>query len=88
MKRGKTGIYEPTVAGGKKVRAFVPARLPPVPSISLAGKLERTLEAAVLALGDLLSEPHYQAGCPLNCASGCEASPLPVSSRQIPSATA
>ena len=53
MKRGKTGIYEPTVAGGKKVRAFVPARLPPVPSISLAGKLERTLEAAVLALGRL-----------------------------------
>lgn len=53
MKRGETGRYEVTTVGGKQVRAFVPAPLPPVPPIAFEGGLQRLLEAAVLALGRL-----------------------------------
>jgi len=49
MKRGETGRYEVTAVGGKSVRAFVPAPLPPV----LDGGLQARLESAVLALGRL-----------------------------------
>jgi Fic family protein len=45
MKRGK--------AGREKVRAFVPAPLPPVPPLAFEGKLHRAIEAAALALGRL-----------------------------------
>jgi hypothetical protein len=31
MHRGETGRYEVTTAGGERVRAFVPAPVPPVP---------------------------------------------------------
>ena len=53
MKRGKTGRYETTVAGGERVRAFVPVPLPPKPPVDLGGPLQRRLESANLALGRL-----------------------------------
>jgi Fic family protein len=53
MKRGETGTYVVTVAGGETVRAFVPKPLPPEPSLAFDADLQRALEAAVLALGRL-----------------------------------
>jgi Fic family protein len=53
MKRGETGTYEVTSAGGEQVRAFVPHALPPRPPLTFDGILNRALEAAVLALGRL-----------------------------------
>jgi len=42
-----------TAAGSESVRAFVPAPLPPAPPLDLDGGLQRTLEAATLAVGRL-----------------------------------
>ena len=58
MKRGPTGRYKVTAVGGEKVRAFVPAPLPPRPPLEMGGSLPRALERALLALGrlDSLSE--------------------------------
>jgi Fic family protein len=42
-----------TAVGGETVRAFVPAPLPPEPPLDLGGGLQRSLEAATLALGRL-----------------------------------
>jgi Fic family protein len=53
MRRGETGRYETTIAGGESVRAFVPAPLPPAPPLVLEGELQTLLESAVLALGRL-----------------------------------
>lgn len=53
MRRGQTGTYETTSAGGEKVRAFVPAPLPPRPPLVFAGDLQFALEAATLAVGRL-----------------------------------
>lgn len=53
MKRGKTGSFEITVAGGERVRSFVPVPLPPKPAVDLGGPLQRRLESASLALGRL-----------------------------------
>jgi len=53
VKRGETGRYEATAAGGESVRAFIPASLPPTPPLALGTGLERALEAAVLAVGRL-----------------------------------
>ena len=53
MQRGETGRYESMNAGGEQVRAFVPFPLPPDPPLALDGPLQRTLEAATLALGRL-----------------------------------
>ncbi len=53
MKRGETGRYELTTAGGETVRAFIPAPLPPAPPLALDGRLQHLLENAVLALGRL-----------------------------------
>ena len=53
MRRGETERYEVTSVGGERVRAFVPAPLPPVPPLAFEGELQRTLEAAGLALGRL-----------------------------------
>lgn len=53
MKRGETGTYVVTAAGGETVRAFVPKPLPPEPALALDAHLQRALEAAVLALGRL-----------------------------------
>ena len=53
MQRRGIGRYEPTIAGGERVRAFVPAPLPPVPALDPDGALHQALESAVLALGRL-----------------------------------
>ena len=53
MKREATGHYETTVAGSERVRAFIPAPLPPMPRLDLHGVLQRQLESATLALGRL-----------------------------------
>ncbi len=53
MKRGETGHYEVSTAGGETVRAFVPAPLPPIPPVALEGLLQPLLEEATLALGRL-----------------------------------
>lgn len=53
MKRGETGRYEVTTAGGESVRAFVPAPLPPTPPLAFEGALQPALEAAGLAVGRL-----------------------------------
>ena len=53
MKRAKTGRDEITSVAGERVRAFVPKPLPPKPALRLDGKLQRSLESAVLALGRL-----------------------------------
>ena len=52
MRRGETGRYETTAAGGERVRAFVPAPLPPAPPLEL-GPLQSSLEQALLMLGRL-----------------------------------
>ena len=53
MKRGKTGRYETTSAGGEEVRAFIPASLPPDPPIVVDRSLQLLLEQAALSLGRL-----------------------------------
>ncbi|MXX75798.1 MAG: Fic family protein [Holophagales bacterium] len=53
MRRAMPGRYEATAAGGERVRAFIPAPLPPKPPLNLQGPLLRSLEAASLALGRL-----------------------------------
>lgn len=52
--RGATGRYETTsVVGGERVRAFMPAPLPPVPPLHIDASLRDKLDAALLALGRL-----------------------------------
>ena len=53
MLREAVGTYEETIAAGQRVRAFVPAPLPPKPAVHLNGPLQQNLESAVLALGRL-----------------------------------
>ena len=53
MRRGETGRYAVTAAGGETVRAFIPSPLPPVPALALDSPLQRSLETATLALGRL-----------------------------------
>ncbi|HET9767913.1 MAG TPA: Fic family protein, partial [Thermoanaerobaculia bacterium] len=53
MKRGRSGRHEVTIAGGERVEAFVPAPLPPKPSLMLDGAVQRALEPALLAVGRL-----------------------------------
>jgi len=53
MRRGETGRYEVTAVGGERVRAFVPAPLPPEQPLALTGELQAALEATVLAVGRL-----------------------------------
>ena len=43
----------PTIVGGEKVQAFVPASLPPDPGVVFEGALQNALEPALLALGRL-----------------------------------
>ncbi len=52
MKRGSAGCFEVAVDGGERVRAFVPAPLPPGPPLDLSAPQDR-LAAAHLALGRL-----------------------------------
>lgn len=53
MRRGRTGRFEVTVFHGEKVRAFVPAPLPPSPGIEMTAARRRLLEAADAALAKL-----------------------------------
>ncbi|MCE2487298.1 MAG: Fic family protein [Desulfurellaceae bacterium] len=53
MRREEVGSYEVTSIGGERVRAFVPAPLPPKPVLVLDGSLQQALESALLALGRL-----------------------------------
>ncbi len=53
MQRRKIGRYKMTRIAGERVRAFVPALLPPKPALVLNGSLQQALESAVLALGRL-----------------------------------
>jgi Fic family protein len=47
------GAYEVRVVSGERIEAFVPKPLPPKPALVLDGKLQRSLESALLALGRL-----------------------------------
>jgi Fic family protein len=53
MKRGPAGKYEIAATGDETVRAFVPAPLPPDPTLDLSGARQRLLERALLACGRL-----------------------------------
>lgn len=53
MRRGETGRYIITSGGGEQVCAFVPYPLPPDPPIALDGRLQQSLETALIALGRL-----------------------------------
>jgi Fic family protein len=53
MKRPDFGRYAMSIAGGEQVRAFIPAPLPPVPSLDLTGPVRAALDQALLALGRL-----------------------------------
>jgi Fic family protein len=53
MRRGKTGTYVATIAGGVACQAFVPMTLPPVPALNISGKLQTRLNEALIALGRL-----------------------------------
>lgn len=53
MRRGIAGCHEYSIAGGKVCQAFVPAPLPPRPSLILDADLEERLDRANLALGRL-----------------------------------
>lgn len=53
MQRGEIGRYEISTTDGERVRAFVPAPLPPDPPLVLDGALQQAFESATLALGRL-----------------------------------
>lgn len=53
MKRGLTGTYDVTTVAGERVRAFIPAPLPPVPPLKFDNQLQQAVEEALLALGRL-----------------------------------
>ncbi len=53
VERGSTGEYLTSVAGGEKVRSFIPAPLPPEPPLRFTPERRRLLERATLALGRL-----------------------------------
>lgn len=53
MKRDAQGQYETTTTLGETVRAFVPAPLPPAPSIDWSPELRGRFDEALLALGRL-----------------------------------
>lgn len=51
--RGLTGHYSVTKVGGEKVRAFIPAPLPPTPRIEWDHQLQSLSQQAMLAVGRL-----------------------------------
>jgi len=53
VKRGVGGTYEISMAGGERVKAFIPHALPPEPPLDLTGGRQQLLENATLALGRL-----------------------------------
>lgn len=48
-----TGTYEVSTVAGERVRAFIPAPLPPAPPLKFDSSLQQQLEEALLALGRL-----------------------------------
>jgi Fic family protein len=53
MKRGLSGSYETSTAGGETCKAFVPAPLPPDPALLISPELQERMDSALLALGRL-----------------------------------
>jgi cell filamentation protein, protein adenylyltransferase len=53
MKRGPSGKYEVATVAGERLRAFIPARLPPKPALKLDSVLQHRMDSALLALGRL-----------------------------------
>jgi Fic family protein len=53
VKRARTGRYITAVAGGEKVRAFVPPPLVPTPVLEITGTVRAALDRTLLALGRL-----------------------------------
>jgi Fic family protein len=53
MNRRPTGRYVSTASAGERVRAFVPAPLPPTPSIDWAAPLRARFDDALVAIGRL-----------------------------------
>ena len=53
MQRGPSGVFEASIAGGERCRAFVPAPLPPAPPLAISAALQERLDQAHLALGRL-----------------------------------
>src|SRR5258705_1949547 len=54
MRRGETGRYLTiSTAGGERVRAFLPAPLPPAPPLSIDSSVRERLDRALVALGPL-----------------------------------
>lgn len=53
MKRGTTGHYVPSIAGGVACKAFIPSALPPQPPLQMDNKLQGRISQAMLALGRL-----------------------------------
>ncbi len=58
MRRGLTGRFDVKHADTEPVRAFVPHPLPPDPPLALEGRLQRQLEAALVAIGRLDAVTH------------------------------
>lgn len=59
MKRGNTGRYIVTSAGGERVQAFVPHPLPPSPPLTVPPELQEELDRALLGLGRLNSAASF-----------------------------
>lgn len=55
MKRMHTGDYEITAVAGERVKAFIPAPLPPVPGIDISPELQQSHDQALIAVGELNS---------------------------------
>jgi Fic family protein len=53
MRRSNTGRYAVSIAGSDRVRAFIPAPLPPIPAIEIAGSVQKSLDLTLLVLGRL-----------------------------------
>src|SRR5712692_4901581 len=53
MRRGVTGTYEISLVGSERVRAFIPAPLPPSPPLEVDAPLQGLLDSALLAVGRL-----------------------------------
>ena len=64
MRRGNTGQYEITSAGGEQIRAFIPHPLPPDPPMDFSNARQRLLERATLALGGGLTATAVTAARP------------------------
>lgn len=55
MKRTHTGDYKITAVAGERVKAFIPAPLPPVPGIDISPELQQSHDHALIAVGELNS---------------------------------